>query len=260
MGLDIGLTRRFAIFATAIAAAVAGCAGGPHGEHPAPVSLHADESPLPRVVPAGATRQSSPSFLIARLRRGARLALHARPNGRVVTVVHPFSIFGSRTVLSVVRRAHGWVAATAPHLPNGSIGWFRARHAPVEWSRTRSWVKVDLSSRTVKVGHGRRVVDEARVGIGMPGTPTPRGRFAITDKLSGKRFGPAYGRFILALSGTQTSGLSNWHGPKRLAIHGTPNPAKIGRRASLGCLVTSDRKLARIVHEVRLGTPVIITA
>jgi len=242
------------------AAGAVGCANAGDGGHVQGSSTLG--SPSPTVVhhaPAQA-RPHTGTFLIARLRRGAQLPLRARPRGRVVTVVHPFTIFGSRTVLSAVERAHGWIAVTAPHLPNGSLGWFRMRHAPVEWSRIRSWVKVDLSARTITVGRGKHVVDRARVGIGQRGTPTPRGRFAITDKLHGPRFGPAYGRFILALSGTQTQGLSNWHGPKRLAIHGTPSPGKIGRRASLGCVVASDQKLARIVHEVHLGTPVIINA
>jgi L,D-transpeptidase catalytic domain len=205
------------------------------------------------------THPRDPGSLIARLRRGAHVALHARPGGRTLAVVGPISRFGSRTTLGVVRRVHGWAAVTAPELPPGHVGWFRVRGAPVTWSRTRSWIRVDLSARRMQIGRGRHVVENATVGIGQPGTPTPRGRFSITDKLSGPRFGPTYGRFILALSGSQTKGLSDWNGPKRVAIHGTSTPARIGKRASLGCVVASDRKLARIVHEVRLGTPVTIT-
>jgi lipoprotein-anchoring transpeptidase ErfK/SrfK len=202
----------------------------------------------------------APRFLVVRLERGATLTLRARPRGPVVAHVAARTVFGSRTTLGVVRRAHGWTAVTAPELRNGRLGWFRTRGARVRWARTSSSITIDLSARRLEVRHGHRLVRRLTVGIGKAGTPTPRGRFAITDKLSGARFGPSYGRFILALSGRQTRGLADWPGPKRLAIHGTDAPGRIGARASFGCLIASDRTLARVIHEVRLGTPVIIKA
>ena len=47
-----------------------------------------------------------------------------------------------------------------------------------------------------------RAVHRLTVAIGRPGSETPTGRFAVTDKLAGSQLGPYYGCCILALSGT----------------------------------------------------------
>ena len=73
-----------------------------------------------------------------------------------------------------------------------------------------------------------------RVGVGRPGSPTPKGRFSITDKLSGRAYGGTYGCCILALSGRQPKPPPGRTGGDRLAIHGTNDPGSIGRRSSAG--------------------------
>jgi lipoprotein-anchoring transpeptidase ErfK/SrfK len=98
------------------------------------------------------------------------------------------------------------------------------------------------------------------VGIGRPGSPTPAGRFSITDKLSGGTFGPFYGCCILALSGHQTNTPAGWQGGDRLAIHGTNDPGSIGVPSSAGCLHADAEDLKVLVRRVPLGTPVLIHA
>jgi len=97
-----------------------------------------------------------------------------------------------------------------------------------------------------------------RVAIGRPGSSTPTGRFAVTDKISGNRYGPYYGCCILALSGHQPNTPAGWRGGNRLAVHGTNAPGTIGTPASAGCLRGSDRDLRTLMRRVPVGTPIFI--
>ena len=94
-----------------------------------------------------------------------------------------------------------------------------------------------------------------RVAVGAAGTPTPTGRFAVTDRLPG--FGP-YGCCILALSARQPNLAQGWSGGNRIAIHGTAVTSSIGTAVSNGCLRTTDRNMRRLVRLARPGTRVLI--
>jgi lipoprotein-anchoring transpeptidase ErfK/SrfK len=96
------------------------------------------------------------------------------------------------------------------------------------------------------------------VGIGRPGSPTPTGRFAVTDKLSGAPYGTVYGCCILALSAHQPNLPAGWKGGDRMAIHGTSDPASIGAPSSAGCLRAGDGDLRYLMRRLPLGTPVFI--
>jgi lipoprotein-anchoring transpeptidase ErfK/SrfK len=119
-------------------------------------------------------------------------------------------------------------------------------------------IVADLSKRRIDLRVGGRVVKRMSVAIGRPGSPTPTGRFAVTDKLAGNRYGAYYGCCILALSGRQPNPPPGWRGGNRLAIHGTNAPGTIGARASAGCLRGSDRDLRTLMRRVPVGTPVFI--
>ena len=206
---------------------------------------------------AAQPKRSAPEFVVARVREGDQVTVRARPRGPVVQRVGARTEFGTRRVLGVVRRSGGWIAAKLPQLGNRRLGWIRRSRA-LKLDTTRTWIRADLSRRRVELRRGNRVVKRARVGIGRPGSPTPTGRFTITDKLPGRRFSPYYGRVILALSGRQPRTPPGWTGGDRLAIHGTNQPARVGERTSAGCLVARDEALAEIAREVPLGAPVVI--
>ena len=104
------------------------------------------------------------------------------------------------------------------------------------------------------------VLRRATVSVGRPGSATPTGRFAVTDKLRGDRFGSYYGCCILALSGTQPNLPPGWPGGNRLAIHGTPAPSSLGGAVSAGCVHAPATMLERLMRRVPVGTPVFIRA
>jgi hypothetical protein len=199
--------------------------------------------------------------LVARVRPGSTLALYARPFGPVVRRLDEWTEFGSPRTLSVVRTVRGrWLGVTSPELGNGRLAWIDAQARTVVYSRTALALEVDLSRRELVIRSGNRISRRIRVGVGRAESPTPTGRFFVTDKLRGADYSSAYGCCILALSGRQPNLPPGWTGGDRLAIHGTPNPGGIGGRVSAGCLHASTDDLRGLMKSVPLGTPVLIRA
>ena len=145
-------------------------------------------------------------------------------------------------------------AVVTTALPNGRLGWIDAPRGALRLSRTRVTLDVDLSRRLLRIRTGARVVRRIRVGIGAPGSPTPIGRFAVTDKLNGADYSPVYGCCILALSAHQTHLPTGWTGGDRIAIHGGSTAGAV----SAGCLHASTAALRYLMRLVPLGAQVVI--
>jgi L,D-transpeptidase catalytic domain len=183
------------------------------------------------------------------------VALRARPGGRVVERVSNRTTFGSPQALSVVRSRHDrWLAVSTPELGNGRLAWIDARAGGLRYARTRLELDVDLSERLVTLRSGSRVLRRFAVGVGRPGSPTPTGRFSVTDKLNGPTYSAVYGCCILALSATQPNLPAGWSGGNRIAIHGGPTDGAV----SAGCIHAGDADLRYLMRLVPLGTPVLI--
>jgi lipoprotein-anchoring transpeptidase ErfK/SrfK len=119
---------------------------------------------------------------------------------------------------------------------------------------------VDRSRRRLELRRGGRTLRRLPVAVGRPGTPTPLGRFAVTDKLRTGRPDSPYGCCAVALTGHQTKLLRGWPGGDRLAVHATPQPETIGEAASLGCLRAGTPDMQALMRKVPLGAPVFIAA
>jgi hypothetical protein len=188
----------------------------------------------------------------------AATTLRASPGGRALHRLGVRTEFGSRRVLSVTARRDGWLAVIAPERPNGRVGWIperRVRLTSTNWS-----IHVDRSARRLTLRHGSRRVRTFPIAVGRPGTETPTGRFAVTDKLHPDDPGSPYGCCAVALSGHQTRLIAGWPGGDRIAIHATPNVETIGRAASLGCMRARARDVSRLMRTVPVGTPVFVRA
>jgi lipoprotein-anchoring transpeptidase ErfK/SrfK len=208
---------------------------------------------------AAPRRPAAPSPVeLLRVRAGKTVALQDRPGGRAIAKLAERTEFGSRTILSVVSRRGPWARVLSSELRNGQAGWVDMRGGTLERGTTDARITVRLSSRRVELRVRGRLVRRVTVAIGRPGSETPRGRFAVTDKIAGSRFGPYYGCCILALTGHQPNTPPGWTGGDRLAIHGTNAPASIGKPASAGCLRASEADLRALMRSVPLGTPVYI--
>lgn len=197
-------------------------------------------------------------FAIARVRPGRSVKLRSTPGGRPVELARSRTGFGSVRFLGVAAREGSWLGLVSAERPNGRLGWVEARSPALAPYRTDVSLRADLSRREVELRKGGRVVRRFKVGVGRPGYPTPTGRFAVTDKLSGSSFGGTYGCCILALSGHQVKLPPGWPGGDRLALHGTRDQRSIGNAASTGCLRGRDADLRALLRRVPLGAPMFI--
>jgi lipoprotein-anchoring transpeptidase ErfK/SrfK len=210
-----------------------------------------------RTLPAERPAESR-GYRIVRVRAGRTIALRAKPGGPKVEKLGARTEFGSKRVLGVVKVHGRWLGVTVPELPNGKVGWIDGRSDAIARDRTKVSLRADLSRRTLELRVGRKVVDRMRVAVGRSGSSTPTGRFAVTDKMSGDRYGPYYGCCILAISGTQPNLPAGWSGGNRLAVHGTNVPGTVGKAASAGCLRGGDEDLRVLMRRVPLGAPIFI--
>jgi lipoprotein-anchoring transpeptidase ErfK/SrfK len=207
---------------------------------------------------AAARADAAPPAEIVRVRPGHEVALRTRPGGPTAVALADATEFGSVQTLGVVRRQGRWLGVTSARLPNGNLGWVDGRDPGLALERTRWSILADVSSRRILLRRDGRTVRRLDVAVGRPEAPTPTGRFAVTDKLSGGRFGPYYGCCVLAISATQPNTPPGWTGGNRMAIHGTSDPSSIGAAASAGCLRAADGDLQVLMDRVPLGTPVAI--
>jgi hypothetical protein len=237
-----------------VAAGALSCGCGSSGAPPTPSRPRA-AAPTPRtpvkpvtgrvVVPGGR------GHLTAWVRDHPVL-LRARPGGRVLARLTPRTEFSSPRVMPVIERRGRWLGVVSANGGNGRLTWVAAGR--VTLYRVPFSVQVSLSRRTVVVRHNGRIVQRFTVAVGTPATPTPLGRFAVTDKLLTRAPGGPYGCCILALSGHQPSLREGWQGGDRIAIHGTDVPSSVGQAASNGCLRAPASAIARAVRLVPIGT------
>jgi lipoprotein-anchoring transpeptidase ErfK/SrfK len=210
--------------------------------------------------PVALAAKNAAGFLTARIARDEDVPLYNTPRGGVIGHISDRTDLGSKRVLSVTKvRAGGeWLGVTVPERKTNRIAWVRNDAGRFAFERTQLWLKADRSARTLMLIRGSKVLKRISVAIGRPGSPTPLGRFAVTDKLRGKDYGNYYGCCILALSAHQPDTPKGWTGEARMAIHGTNAPGTVGMAASAGCLRAHDDALRYLMGKVPLGTPVVI--
>jgi len=184
--------------------------------------------------------------------------LRSRPGGAILARASARTEFGDQRVLSIAARHGAWLGVVATELPNGQLAWVNRRNPGLHLRRTAYSLHADLSARRLELRRHGRTIRSIAVAVGRPGSETPTGRFAVTDKLNGRNYGPYYGCCVLALNGHQPKLPAGWSGGNRLAIHGTDSPSTIGTPASAGCLRAADADLEVLMRRVPLGTPVFI--
>jgi lipoprotein-anchoring transpeptidase ErfK/SrfK len=212
--------------------------------------------PVPPAAPVTAAPAAAPRHVLVQVDTSVQVL--DRPDGSLVATVGHTTVFGSARVLSVIDRSGRWLHVATGDLPGGRNGWVDGARTGLTRRTTALSIVVRLGRRELELVRGDRVLRTVDVGIGAPASPTPLGRFAVTDKLDGVSFSPSYGCCILALSAQQTRLPSGWQGGDRIAIHGTNVPSTIGEAVSGGCLHAADADLRYLMARVPLGTPVTI--
>jgi len=204
---------------------------------------------------AAAPPNGATAALVARPLHGT-VVLRADPGGRPLVRVGTRGPLGGPLALGVLSVRARWVEVTAEALPNGQHGWVEFGRdvavQPIRWT-----LRASLSRRQLFVLRDGRRVRTIPVGIGAPGSPTPTGRFAVAEKVTGP-FGPGYGCCILALTARQTHLPPGWNTHIRyyVAIHAGSGQ---GAAVSAGCLHTTEAEVRYLMGTVPLGTPVRIS-
>lgn len=105
-------------------------------------------------------------------------------------------------------------------------------------------IHVSLSAHTLTLRQNGRVVKVYPIAVGKMLTRTPIGTFSIINKAPNP--GGPFGSMWL--------GLSKPH----YGIHGTNNPASIGKNVSRGCIRMYNWNVNELARLVPIGTPVYI--
>lgn len=198
----------------------------------------------------------SDGFPTLQVRGGRRVDLHLSPGGDVVDTVSDTTEFGNPVVLSVVKRKANWAGVPTQSLPNGQLAWVKLNEKQLRIDSVHQEIRIDLSDYSAELLRNGRVERAWEVGIGAPDTPTPTGRFSITDEIQ-ENLNPAYGCCVLALSATQPNLPASWAGGNRMALHGTSEP--LGEANSTGCVHNGESDLLALIDRAPLGTPVTIS-
>ena len=235
---------------------LAGCGGAQQRSERGPLM-----TPTPAFSRAGtltATPKAPPRgrYLTARVKHPTWL--RAKPNGRVLHKLMPRTEFGSRMVLAVVGIRGRWARVISAQIPNHRRAWVPLRR--VRLQGTGYDIVVDRSQHRARLRHNGRTLLRFAVAVGAPGTATPLGHFAVTDKLAPTDPTSPYGCCALALSAHQPNLEPGWVGGDRVAIHGTPQPWTIGKAISHGCMRASSKALHVLLRRVPLGAPVWVRA
>jgi hypothetical protein len=216
-----------------------------------------------RISPVVPRAQARPGLLVPG-GRGALVALiehrtemRAAPGGRGVARVPIRTQFGSPDVMWVRRIAGRWLGVVSQLAGNNRLGWIPSSDASL--SRVDWELRVSLSARRLIVLQNGLAVRRFRVAVGAPASPTPTGRFAVTDRLRTRGPGGPYGCCILALSATAAHAIQGWSGGTRIAIHSTPQTSTIGAAVSHGCLHVTLTEGRWLLMRIPLGTPTLIT-
>ena len=194
--------------------------------------------------------------------RAKKVRIYARANGkRPVATLGLRTRHGARRVFLVDWKGKRWtwpktVRVFVPLRPNGRRGWVRAKD--VRFLVNPYHVTVRLDDRRLVVWRRGKVVLRSRIAIGRALTPTPAGKYFVTELLRQPNPRGAYGPYAFGTSAYSDVIQSFGGGPGQVGIHGTNRPSVIGTEVSHGCIRVRNATIRRLARMLPLGTPVSI--
>jgi len=189
-------------------------------------------------------------------------AARARPGGRRVRWVArtrvKWSGSGQKLMVLGSRRVDGviWLKVRLPIRPNGSTGWILRDR--VELARSRAFILIDRSRRTLTVYRKGRKVRRWRVVVGAPGTPTPVGLFALYARVRQRDPNGFIGPWAIPLTAHSNQLKRYDGGPGLVALHGRGGASlldPLGTAASHGCVRMNNGRV-RFLIRLSMGTAV----
>jgi lipoprotein-anchoring transpeptidase ErfK/SrfK len=189
----------------------------------------------------------------------APTAATRRPgSGRVVARIGTHAPWNGGPVGLLVLAAHErWLKVLLPQRPNGATGWIPQARTVTHDTPWR--VTVSLRSRRIRLLRHGAVVASSQAVIGKPSTPTPRGRFAIAERVPQPDPHGFLGPWALLLTAHSDVLDDYGGGPGRVAIHGRDGASlldPLGSAASHGCIRVPNRFVRQLARHASEGTPV----
>ena len=160
-------------------------------------------------------------------------------------------------VMLVTERRGDYLQVQVPVRPDGTVGYVTV--ADVELSTMAQRLELDVSDRKLRFYDGDELVTETQVVVGKDETPTPTGRFYITDRIVKDDPSGPYGPLVLATSAYSEQLDSFDGGAPVIAFHGTNKPELIGSAASNGCIRLPNDAITEIGDRIQLGARVDIS-
>ena len=116
-------------------------------------------------------------------------------------------------------------------------------------------VVVSIPDRKLAVIENGRVVKIYQTAVGAPHSPSPTGTFTIVQRIP---YPTWYTRGRIVPPGKTNPLGTRWMGlsQKGYGIHGTSNPASIGKNASHGCIRMRNREVEELFEMVAVGDTV----
>lgn len=185
----------------------------------------------------------------------AQVPVFDRPGSAATsrTLSNPTKTAG-QLVFLVDQIQHGWFKVLLPVRPNGSTGWIRASDARLSTDPYR--VVVALKTHQLTLYALNKVVLRDPVGIGTKETPTPGGRYYLTQLFRPPNPDGAYGPYAYSLSGFSNVLQSFEGGDAIIGLHGTNQPQFVGHDVSHGCIRLTNDAITQLAALLPLGTPV----
>jgi lipoprotein-anchoring transpeptidase ErfK/SrfK len=206
---------------------------------------------------------ASPSEISAPVSLGAGTAatatrgnvtVHDSPGGAETARFENPQQSGAPLTFLVVEARGAWLEVHLPQRPNGSTGWISADDVMLH--RLEYSLHVSTQQNTLTVRRNDALIETYPVATGTGGTPTPTGKFYLTELIAPTNDG--YGPFAFGLSAFSDVLSSFGGGPGQVGLHGTDDAASIGTAASHGCIRLSNEHIAALAAMLPLGTPITI--
>jgi lipoprotein-anchoring transpeptidase ErfK/SrfK len=222
---------------------------------PAPARVRAGSDTRFR---AGAALAAPAKASVIATARGRSVRIYAKAGGSPRRRLRARVFNRQRIPLTflVVSRRPGWLRVDLPTRPNQSQGWIRKRE--VRLAFTRMHIVVRVKGHQIELRDGNRLVTRARIALGKALSPTPHGRYFVTDVVRPPDPKGFYGPYALGLSAHSSVYTSFEGGDGQVGIHGTNQPSAIGSDVSHGCIRVRNGVITRLARAVPLGTPVTI--
>jgi lipoprotein-anchoring transpeptidase ErfK/SrfK len=165
---------------------------------------------------------------------------------------------GGPLVFLVQDRRSDRLRVLLPVRPNESQGWVRV--ADVKLSQLDYRITVSSRAHQLKLYRAGKLVMTEPVGLGKGATPTPGGVFYLKELLKPTDPKGAYGPYAYGLSGYSNVLHEFLGGDGEIGIHGTNEPASVGKSVSHGCIRMRNAAITKLAGMLPLGVPVQMVA